>query len=204
MNVFNIVYVTLLNCYMSKNKSLKLKYLSTDTMSIKNEYGTIKNCDFGYIKKKRMFKLSLIVDSNGMPLSAVINKGSTSDQKLFIDNLDNMLTDITYNKPNNKSKRYMLADKIYDSVKIRDEIKKLNIKPIIASNLRNTKKMEIIKEKRLAEADKKIYKKRIINENCFSWINKNRRLSKRYDKNDNHFMGFLFMSLIKIILKRMS
>ena len=117
MNVFNIVYVTLLNCYMSKNKSLKLKYLSTDTMSIKNEYGTIKNCDFGYIKKKRMFKLSLIVDSNGMPLSAVINKGSTSDQKLFIDNLDNMLTDITYNKPNNKSKRYMLADKIYDSVK---------------------------------------------------------------------------------------
>ncbi len=54
---------------------------------------SIKNCDFGYIKKKRMFKLSLIVDSNRISLSTVINEGSISDQKIFIDNLDNILTE---------------------------------------------------------------------------------------------------------------
>ena len=203
MNVFEIVYMTFLNCYMSKNKSLKLKYLSTDTMNIKNEYGSNAKCNFGYTGKKRMFKLSLIVDSNGIPLSTIIDKGSVSDQCLLMANLNNMHIDITYNKPNNKSKRYMLADSIYDTNNIRDTLKRLNIKPIIAPNKRKTLDEELIRRKQLTKSEKKIYRKRTVNENCFSWINKNRRLSKRYDKNDEKFKGFLFMSFIKIILKRM-
>ncbi len=145
---------------------MKLKYLSLDTSCIKNEYS--KDSNFGYIKKKRTSKLSLIVDSKGVPLSAHLDKGSISDQELLIKNLEDVFVDLVYINPNNKSKRYMLADKIYDTKNVRSKIVDLNIKPIIASNKKNTKDQEKLKKKQLTNHEKLIYKKRIIVENTFS------------------------------------
>ncbi len=122
-------------------------------------------------------KLSLIVDSKGVPLSAHLDKGSISDQELLIKNLvsSNAATRkrrciccLVYINPNNKSKRYMLADKIYDTKNVRNKIVDLNIKPIIASNKKNTKDREKLKKKQLTNHEKLIYKKRIIVENTFS------------------------------------
>jgi len=144
----------------------------------------------------------LITDSNGIPLSVLIQPGNISDQSLLFSNMDDMLTDITYNFKNNKHKRYMLADSIYDTRDIRDKIKSYNIVPIIWPNKRNTKNKELLKIKKLNSRHKKIYKKRIIIENTFSWIYKNRRTCKRYDKLVINYMSFLYMALIKIILKR--
>ncbi len=90
-------------------------------------------------------------------------------------------------KPSNKSKRYMLAssltDSIYDSKNVRQKLKDKNIVPFIAFIIKNTKNQELLKKKMLTKSEKEKYKKRIINENCFSkrsnsktWINKNRRL----------------------------
>jgi len=84
---------------------MKLKYLSVDTSCIKNEYS--KDSNFGnpplggnpkgYIKKKRTTlggKLSIIVDSNGVPLSAHLDKGSISDQELLFKNLEEVNVDL--------------------------------------------------------------------------------------------------------------
>jgi len=202
MNVFKNVFMNLFNKYISINKSMKLKYLSVDTSCIKNEYS--KDSNFGYIKKKRTSKLSIIVDSNGVPLSAHLDKGSISDQELLFKNLEEVNVDLVYINPNNKSKRYMLADKIYDTINVRKKIVELNINPIIASNIKNTKDPEKLKMKHLSDHQKIIYKKRIIVENTFSWLFKNRRLSRRYDKNVSSYMGFLYMGFMKIILKRMN
>jgi len=98
----------------------------------------------------------------------------------------------------------MLADKIYDTINVRKKIVELNINPIIASNIKNTKDPEKLKMKHLSDHQKIIYKKRIIVENTFSWLFKNRRLSRRYDKNVSSYMGFLYMGFMKIILKRMN
>ncbi len=62
----------------------------------------------------------------------------------------------------------MLADKIYDTKNVRSKIVDLNIKPIIASNKKNTKDQEKLKKKQLTNHEKLIYKKRIIVENTFS------------------------------------
>ena len=119
-------------------------------------------------------KLSLIVDSNGVSISAIIsNKGSVNEvadsQKMLLNNLNNMYVDIFYgSNNNNKHKRYLLADSIYDTNKIRDKIKSLNIHPIIYPNKRSTKDKKKLAQKKLKGKDKKIYRKRIIVEHCFS------------------------------------
>ena len=152
-----------------------------------------------------MSKLSLVVDSNGIPLSALLEEGGNiSDQTLLFKNLDDMFIKIDYLKKNNKHKRYMLADAIYDTKNIRNKIKELNIKAIIPPNIKNTKDKNKIKQKKLNKYDKKIYKKRIIIENHFSWLYKNRRISRRYDKNVSTYMSFLFIAFLKIIIKRMN
>lgn len=208
LNIFEKIYIEILSFYFKYNKSGKLKYLSSDTSFIKNEYASKTN--FGYTGKKRTSKLSLIVDSNGVSISAVIsNKGSVSDQKMLLDNLNNMYIDIFYCSDNNKHKRYLLvftrrADSIYDTNNIRDKIKSLNIHPIIYPNKRSTKDKKKLAEKKLKGRDKKIYRKRIIVEHCFSWLYKNRRINRRYDKKENNYMSFLFLALTKIILKRLA
>lgn len=198
LNVFMNVYTQLLDTYFKSNKSGKLKYLSVDTSFIKND--SSKHASFGY-KGKRSFKLSVIVDTNGIPISALVDKANKSDQKLVMDNLDDMLVEIDYRVFNNKTKRYMLADSIYDTRNIKEKIKLLGITPVIYPNKRNTKKPERLRK--LRSCEKKIYKKRIIVENFFCRCYKNRRLSKQYEKNINTYMSFLYMGLTKLLVKRM-
>ena len=67
-NVFKKVYLQLLARYFKKNRSNKLKYLSVDTSFLKNHNAS--NVAFnGYCRKKQLSKLSLIVDSNGVPIT---------------------------------------------------------------------------------------------------------------------------------------
>jgi transposase len=205
LNMFKDIYISILKKYFKKNISGKLKYLSIDTSFIKNECAPKKNVGFnGHYKKKRLSKLSLIVDANGIPLSALLKPGNTSDQDLLFANFNDLFITIDYNSNNNKHKRYLLADSIYDTKEIHDKIKSKNICPIIRFNKRNTKDVAILKSKIMSKYTKKIYKKRMIVENLFSWLYKNRRLSKRYDKYASNYMSFLYMALIKILIKRLN
>jgi transposase len=197
-NVFKKVYLKLLDRYFTKNKSGKLKYLSIDTSFVKNYCAS--NVAFnGYCKKKRLSKLSLIVDANGVPISALLARGNNSDQKLFYSNIDDPLVRINSQNNNNKHKRYLLADAIYDTNQIRSKIKHMNITPIIAFNKRNS-----IKDTRImTDKHKQIFRKRMIVENTFSWIYQNHRTNGRYDKLTRTYYSFLFMAFIKILLKRL-
>ena len=200
-NVFECVYNNLLNEYFKVNKSGKLKHLSIDSSFIKNECSN--NGAFnGYNKKKRLFKLSALVDVNGVPLSAIIKPGNMSDQKLTFINFNNMLVDIIPKTNNNKHKRYLLADSAYDTTNIHSKIKNMNITPVIWYNRRKTKDKTIIASRKFNKKENKIYKKRIVIENFFSWIYKNRRVNRRYDKKLLNYKSFLYMAFIKLILKR--
>ena len=197
-NVFKNVYLKLLNRYFKINRSGKLKYLTVDTSFLKNHYAS--NVAFnGYCKKKRLSKLSLVVDSNGVPISALIAPGNFSDQKLLFRNWNNLFVEIKQTKRNNKHKRYLLADAIYNTIKIRSLIEDKNITPIIAFNKRNTHK----DARKLTKLQKSISRKRMIVENAFSWIYQNRRIVGRFDKIDRNYLSFLFMALTKILLRRL-
>ena len=136
--IFKTIYRDLLDKYFKKNKSGKLKYLSIDSSFIKNQYAS--NVSFnGFCKKKRFSKLSLIVDSNGVPISAILDTGNRHDLKIADKNLSNLLVKISNkNSKNNKHKRYFLADKAYNSKQFRSTIYSQNITPVIPQK-RNSK-----------------------------------------------------------------
>lgn len=143
----------------------------------------------------------MIVDSNGVPISALIIAGNHNDQKLFFKNWENTFIEIRSTSSNNKHKRYLLADAIYDTNKVRETVKTKNIHPIIW--YKKYKSSSLLKNKILSLQEKKIFKRRIIIENCFSWVFQNQRTNKRFDKSNQSYLSFLFMAFTRILLRRM-
>jgi transposase len=91
-----------------------------------------------------------------------------------------------------------MADKGYDSKQIKTTILANGWNYLIPQNRRGIKnKSKLIK---FNHKQKMLYRKRIKVENMFNKIKTFRRLSVRYDKLSNTFMGFLWMSLIFIIV----
>jgi len=199
-HVFENVYKNLLHTYFKVNKSGKLKYLSVDSSFIKNEYASNVGVN-GFYKKKRLSKLSLVTDSNVVPISAILAKGNYADQTLFYKNISNMMIQIRQVKKNNKHKRYILADAAYDTNEIRSTISSLNIHPIIWHVKRNRK--DKTKNKKFCKKETMIYNRCIIIENCFSWLYKNRRINRRYDKLNATYKSFMYMAFIRLIIRKM-
>jgi hypothetical protein len=72
---------------------------------------------------------------------------------------------------------------------------KLNLIPIIPTNKRNTKDLnKIIK---LTKEEQKKYKKRIKIEHVVGHLKTERKILIRYDKNNNVFLNFIYLHLIK-------
>ena len=117
-----------------------------------------------------------------IPLASILSKGSTNDGKLLNETFDSFLVNIDplKYKNNNKYKQYLLADKGYDFKKIFQFGNQHGYTVIIPQNKRNIKDPQKIRF--FTKFQEKKYNKRIIVENHFCWIKKNRRLLHRYDR----------------------
>lgn len=100
-------------------------------------------------------------------------------------------------KNNSDKIKYLLADKAYDSKKIRDLIKIKNYKPIIARRKYKHSKKKSLKRKYI-----NLYRKRIIVENFFSWIKSYPKIDKTYEKTLASYNGLLFLAVSMLIYKR--
>jgi transposase len=85
--------------------------------------------------------------------------------------------------------RRFVADKAYDTNKIRDFLKENDIQ----AEIPNKKNRETP-----FRFDKTVYKWRHRIENLFQKLKENRRLSMRFDKLDCTFMAFVAIALIKL------
>jgi transposase len=193
--IFNLSYVSLLNKYYKRSYNNKLKYISTDTTFIPNKKG--KNL-IGYNKyynKKNGTKISLIVDSKGIPFNMKCYKGNINDSNILLNQLKN--DDIVYVNHLIPYNNYFLADPAYDTKLIRKQLKENNYNPLIAQNRRNIKdKTKIIK---FNNNEKKIYNRRLIIERTFNRMKMNRKLCLRYESKIENFIGFIYLSMIKIL-----
>jgi len=200
--IFEDIYKCLLEKYFKINKTKKLKYQLVDSTFIFNQYN-VKNVGRNkFYKGKKGIKLSCLTDVNGIPISILIDKGNKNDAKFISDHLNKILimpNTIKY-KNHNRYKQYILADKGYSSNEVRQLFRLNGYIPIIPYNKRNTK--DINKIKYLTNKEKQIYKKRIRIENLFSWLKKNKRIKELNEKSIESYLTFLYMSLIKILLKK--
>ena len=186
-------YAQMLKKYFVKGKNNKLNYRYTDTSFIYSRNGgeSVKyNKFFG---RKKCCKLSLITDKYGVPFNISIYNGNINDSAILLDQLNSKnIIDI---EENNGKKNYFFADSGYDSSKIRSKLKELNLIPIIPTNKRNTK--DINKIIKLTKEEQKKYKKRIKIEHVFGQLKTERKILTRYDKNNNVFLNFIYLHLIK-------
>lgn len=200
-DIFKNVYIHMLNHYYKYNKTSKLKYQIVDSSFIQNQFGVDKIGRNKYFKNKKVTKLSIVTDVNGIPISVLLDKGNVHDSQFIEKHLnDFLIVTKTYEYRNfNKYKQYMLADAGYDSANVQNLLIQKGYVPIIAHNRRNTK--DPSKIKKFNKLQKCKYKKRIIVENAFSWIKKNKRLLMRFDKLSTSYLSFVYLALTKIIFR---
>lgn len=194
-NIFEKVYEAMYDKYIQINKYSKLKYQSIDSSFIINKNGKEGLARNKFCKNKNCFKLSLLVDSNGIAEKPILVSGNLNDAKIGINNVVNC-TNKKYNKQINP---YILADKGYDSNEFKNVCIQNNFKPIIDYNKRNTK--NICKIRKLTQTEKQIYKKRIKVENTFSIIKKFKRIQLVYDSYKSTFFSFIKLGMCIMITK---
>ena len=134
-DVFKLFYKFLIAKYFSQNRTNKLKYTLIDSTIFYNKYGKnfYGNKFIGrnkYYKNKNISKLSLITDSNGIPFSIILNQGNINDANLFFENFNNLLIHPKTEKykTHNRYSQYFLADKEYDSNRIRKILQEKGIR----------------------------------------------------------------------------
>lgn len=161
-----------------------------DSTFIVNKFGKNKIARNTFYKSKNGNKISLIIDSNGIPLSVLVKNGNVHDTNFINDHINDMfyISKKYLSKP-----KYFLADKGYESKNIR------NI-------LRNHKYDVYIPKKKNAKYiypfDNVMYKMRIKIEHVFARLKLFRRLQIRYDSLLKNYCGFLYFGMIILFLEK--
>ena len=190
--MYEKLYEKNLEEYLKVDREEKIKILSIDSTFIENKNGIDETGRNIYYKNKRGRKITAIVDTQGVPLILDVSEGNRHDCKLFDETFDKLKKSKEIKI--NPKKKYFLADKGYDSEKIRDDLKKMKYIPIIPKRKgvnSSLKKKEI-----------KIYRKRIIVENTFSWIKRYAKVDRIDEKSKRSYEGLLMMATSIIIFNK--
>lgn len=162
-----------------------------DTTIIRN-IGGIEDISHNYkIKSKKGTKVSIIVNSLGMPLSIHVVNSNYHDVSLVLP---------TYYKINKNIKiENLIGDKGYVSEKIKKYLNEKHNVNYYYSDKTNSKKNNNMNNK-----IKNKIKARMINENSFSWMTQYRRLTCRYDKYTKTFESFIIFAFSNITLNKIN
>ena len=141
--------------------------------------------DYGY--KGKGVLIHLIVDGNGMPLSACTTAANGNEREQVEPLLDNL--NVETNKPGRppKNPKKMAADKGYDKEELRRELRRRGIQPQIPRK-KNAKTRRGPKTKMDAP--------RFQVERAFSWFQRKfRRLVVRWERLPHCFEAFLSLGI---------
>ena len=181
--------------YFSTNKFTKLHNQFIDSTFIKNLYGSDIYGRFVKCKSKNGVNVSLITDSNGVPISIATGAANEHDATIACKQLNNNMlieTEINKVKNNNKYKQFMIGDAIYHNQHLYEILRKKGYIPRTDINIRRTKNEILLK---FLNNEKKKYKKkqqkRLVIERCNAWIHKYPKLDRVIEKSIRSFNGLL-------------
>ena len=86
-----------------------------------------------------------------IPFNISLYNGNIHDSTILLDQLNS--ENIINIQENNKNENYFFADSGYDSIQIREKLKKLKLIPIIPTNKRNTKDIHLINRVKLTKTE---------------------------------------------------
>ena len=148
----------------------------------------------GKTKSGKGRKLMVLADGTGTPLGIYVEKASPAEVTLAEATLDSVKVKIGKRKKG-KPKR-LVADRAYDSNKLRTLLVSRGIEPIIPARDKN--KVATHQDKRKLRR----YGHRWIIERTNSWLQNFRRLTVRYERSAKVFTALIHMACALITLKR--
>lgn len=139
----------------------------------------------------------VVVDGKGIPLGALLTSASPSEVSLAEKTLDEVRVPRPHGKgrPRTNPDR-MIADKAYDSDRLRGRFAARGIK-LIVPHRRNRKRHP--QDKRPLRR----YKRRWIVERTFAWIGNFRRLVVRYERLLETYRGLFYIACMMITLRHL-
>ena len=157
-----------------------------------------------YNGRKKYFKVSVLTDSYGTPITSTMISSKQSDNISIKETIQKIPINLNTlkNSSNNRYKQYLLADASYHSNKNKAYLKKLGYSPIIKFNKRNTKDKEKISKNTFNKNEEKRYTKRRIIESFFSWIKKYSVINQNYQKSINSYNGLFLLACTIFISKK--
>ena len=190
-------YEKLINKYLQKLDKLP-NNLYDDSSLVCNKLGEDKVDYNPYSPKHKLSKFSIINDDFSIPISISIESGNVHDIVILNDQLDKL-------KENHpilfKNKVNLILDAGYDSTKLKEEVKNLNLGRVICyRNRRNSKKREITEDYTLR--DYLLLKSRMKSEHTMCSFKQFKRIDRRYDRYIINYLNFMYLGAIKIIMKK--
>lgn len=157
-------------------------------------YSYQKRGNIGYdgYKKVKGVKLSVLVDSQELPLSIIIVPANQNDSTLYILTIKNFKIRRPRGRPINRPSR-VTADAMYDTADIRKYNRRRGIKSNIPVNKRNRKKK---KKGRPIKVDWEEFKKKSAIERFFSWIESYKKVFPRYEVKEISYLGVVTLAAI--------
>ena len=186
LNIFKITYDILVETYCKKNPD-KIKTLFIDSSMIKNINGKDNTGRNHYDRNRKGNKITVLVNSIGIPISIVLSPANIHDAKLTETVINNSVIKVLKTK--------IISDKGYINQKVKNKLKRtVNIGLIYPY-----RKNQIIKN---TSFEKNLLSKRHIVENFFSWMKKYRRIQQRYDSKSVNYLNFIYLGAISLIAKK--
>jgi transposase len=138
----------------------------------------------------------VLVDGAGTPLGAYLDSASPSEVKLLEKTLETVkVKRAGPGRPRTRPER-LIADRGYDSNKVRKSLKKRHIEPIIPARCNN--KVATDQDGRKLRR----YRKRWIVERSIGWLGNFRRITIRWDRDIVSYAGFFHLACALIVLRR--
>ncbi len=139
----------------------------------------------------------LVVDGNGIPLTFLTEAANVSEYKLALPTVDQIRVD---SRPLHPRKRpdLLVADKGYDAKWLREALTKRNIKHKIPKKRKKGQE----EEPTYNETIRPYYRTRWIVERTIAWLMNYRRITVRWDRNDDSYEAFIELACILICSRR--
>jgi transposase len=130
-----------------------------------------------------------LCDRRGVPLTVLISAANTHDSQLMLPLVDSVAPIRSpRGRPRHRPGK-LHADKAYDQKALRAELRLRGIRPRIA--------------RKGIESSQRLGRHRWIVEACLSWLLRNRRLVRRYDRKAEHFQAFADLACALLTYRRL-
>jgi transposase len=133
-------------------------------------------------------KLVAIADRSGLPISATIASGERNEVTLVDDAVKQRFTAQTPQR--------LIGDRAYDSAKLQAQLQDQGIELIAPKRTNHyTRKQDGRPLRR--------YKRRWKVERLFAWLLRSRRVSTRYERKAENYLGFVHIGCLVILLRHL-